>query len=71
MVYLKKYGDAYYAKHKDDILKKTECLICGGKYNANSKWTHEQTKKHQFSKKMLESTQCIKKENIDVEIKSE
>lgn len=65
MVYLKKYGDAYYAKHKDEILKKTECLICGGKYNANSKWTHEQTKKHQFVKKMLET------KIIDEEIKTE
>jgi len=40
------YGKKYYEKNKEKWFIYVDCSICGGKYNASTKYNHYKTKKH-------------------------
>lgn len=40
------YNKNYYEKNKEKWFVYTKCEICGGKYNASTKYNHFKTKKH-------------------------
>lgn len=50
----KAVNDRYLEKHKERLLEKEVCEICGGEYQRWSRGKHEKTKKHQVGIKMLE-----------------
>ncbi len=42
------YNKTFYAKHKDEILKKYKCDLCGGSFSLKTKHNHQKTVKHQY-----------------------
>jgi hypothetical protein len=43
----KAYNTSYYEKHRDRLLNKIQCNVCGGNYCSLTRWSHEKTKRHQ------------------------
>ena len=42
----KKYNDNFFNKHKDTLLEKHKCELCGGSFNLTNKSRHLKSKKH-------------------------
>jgi hypothetical protein len=42
----KKYNDNFFNKHKDMLLEKHKCELCGGSFNLTNKSRHLKSKKH-------------------------
>jgi hypothetical protein len=42
----KKYNDNFFNKHKDMLLEKHKCELCGGSFNITNKSRHLKSKKH-------------------------
>ena len=36
----------YYEKHREQLLAKTKCEVCGGSFSSSSKWAHMRSKRH-------------------------
>ena len=45
--YKNDYNKEYYVDNRDDLRKKFDCELCGGKYTKDGKSFHIKTKKHQ------------------------
>lgn len=58
-IYRQIHSKKYYEKHKERILKKITCSICGGSYATTNLKNHQNSKKH---KKCLEIMNNYKKE---------
>jgi hypothetical protein len=42
----KKYNDNFFNKHKDMLLEKHKCELCGGSFNLTNKSRHLKSNKH-------------------------
>jgi hypothetical protein len=42
----KVYNDNFWNKHKDTLLEKHKCEVCGGSFNLTNKSRHLKSKKH-------------------------
>jgi hypothetical protein len=42
----KKYNDNFFNKHKDTLLEKHKCEVCGGSFNLTNKSRHLKSNKH-------------------------
>ena len=61
----RKNSSDFYQRHKDEILIKHVCNVCGGSYSISNKTNHERSQKHQFVKKLLDSQKNLEnQENL-------